>query len=453
MADAVNVKAFGAIGDGSTDDTDAIQDAIDYAKTLDFPTIVFPHGEYKTTDTLEFDVPNGTTILFSGKIWSTVSAKPAVRLGSTGIVNSTVKLNVTGLKVERTTTDMDVGGTTSNSIGIALTNIAQSCIDIRECAGFTDGVICYGTAVNGGFSYNEVHLGRLHDNKRNFRINASGVGYCNENSFFGGSFNHSSNYPNYTGTVNLQLDHNTDSTNWLNNNRFFGPSMEANSTLSTAAIINGDSNLIFHPRLEQGAGTTVEEKAINQAAYLIQFTTNARYCGVMGLGFGVSLSNIDDSGLGNYYEGRDGMVRKSVAGTGAAESVFALQSTVSAAAKLVSLRDTGGTEAGYIDGQGRIWMGDRGYFANGVRFLSTDGSYNDVGVFVGSASPEGAVTAEPGSVYIRKAGGAGTSVYAKISGSSNTGWSPVPTQAAAVPDGSAMNTLLAALRASGVIAT
>lgn len=41
---------------------------------------------------------------------------------------------------------------------------------------------------------------------------------------------------------------------------------------------------------------------------------------------------------------------------------------------------------------------------------------------VGSASPEGSVTASPGSIYMRTTGGASTSFYVKESGTGNTGW-------------------------------
>lgn len=43
-------------------------------------------------------------------------------------------------------------------------------------------------------------------------------------------------------------------------------------------------------------------------------------------------------------------------------------------------------------------------------------------LFRGSGTPEGAVTAPVGSLYMRTDGGAGTSLYVKESGSGNTGW-------------------------------
>lgn len=43
--------------------------------------------------------------------------------------------------------------------------------------------------------------------------------------------------------------------------------------------------------------------------------------------------------------------------------------------------------------------------------------------FVGTGSPEGVVTAPVGALYRRTDGGAGTTIYAKESGSGSTGWS------------------------------
>lgn len=45
-----------------------------------------------------------------------------------------------------------------------------------------------------------------------------------------------------------------------------------------------------------------------------------------------------------------------------------------------------------------------------------------VSVVVGTGSPETVVTANPGSLYLNKSGGAGTTLYVKESGTGNTGW-------------------------------
>lgn len=43
----------------------------------------------------------------------------------------------------------------------------------------------------------------------------------------------------------------------------------------------------------------------------------------------------------------------------------------------------------------------------------------------GSGTPEGAITAPPGSLYLNSAGGANTTAYVKRAGTGNTGWFPV----------------------------
>ena len=43
-------------------------------------------------------------------------------------------------------------------------------------------------------------------------------------------------------------------------------------------------------------------------------------------------------------------------------------------------------------------------------------------LYMGTGSPENAVTAPVGGIYIRTDGGAGTTLYVKESGSGDTGW-------------------------------
>jgi hypothetical protein len=57
LAEIVSVKDFGAVGDGTTDDTVAIQAAISYVTSVTFPstgsgTLYFPFGRYKVTASL-----------------------------------------------------------------------------------------------------------------------------------------------------------------------------------------------------------------------------------------------------------------------------------------------------------------------------------------------------------------------------------------------------------------
>jgi len=413
LRQTVSVKDFGAVGDGTTDDTAALQAAANYAAGLTAPILIVDAGDYYITGAVYFQLPNYSTIEFIGRIKANVTNDSAVVIGS---IDSTSAGNrfgyiVKGLKVRRTAND-----SAGSSIGIRLQSLVASYIDIRECSGFRDGVYCYGVSPNGGFSYNELHLGLIHDNRTNLRLTATGSGYCNENNFYGGSYNHSSGYPAVT-TANLVIDHFV--TNELNSNRFFGPSFEDNSTLAVAARINGFNNVIFNPRME---------RSVSQSTYEIIFEADATECSVFGYGFVVAATNINDLGGGNSYQTRDGWFYQSQAGTGASEGVFRARSTNTGSAKIFRADDTTGAIQNWIDGNGLIAAGSRVYGENGLRYSTSSGTYNDRGLFVASANPEGATTAEPGSLFAKTAGGAGQTLWVKESGGGNTGWKAALTQ-------------------------
>lgn len=76
--------------------------------------------------------------------------------------------------------------------------------------------------------------------------------------------------------------------------------------------------------------------------------------------------------------------------------------------------------------KGLIGMQD---FSQGVgtfsRSTSTGGTQTlqQVPIYYGTGSPNGAVTASPGAIYFNFSGGSGTTLYVKESGSAtNTGW-------------------------------
>lgn len=341
---------------GATDSTAGITAAIAYAKTLTAPELIVDYGTYAVNSTLTFDLPGNSTIRFLGKIVSSVSSGAAIRIGSPS--TNTFGLTVTGIKVERTSFDTNPA---SASSGVQLRNLVACYVDVRRVEKFYDGVLCYGDQPNGGFSYNEVHLGFIHDNLRNLYLTAAGTGYCNENNFYGGTFNHSSSYP-AVATTNLFINHFASSV--LNNNRFYGPSFEDNTALAVAAVINGDNNVIYWPRMENPA---------IQPTYQIQFTTNARECRVIGHGFTMVNTNISDLGSGNMYETREGAVIRYQTPATAGKAVLALQSYATGSAKVLSGLDSGGTERSYITGDGDAYF-KRAVTIEGVPVAGTAGA-------------------------------------------------------------------------------
>ena len=401
----VNILDFGASPSASAAANDAaIVAAVAQCNTLVRPKLVVPDGEYTISNTAIFDLPNYSTMEFIGS-FVTATGLPAIRIGSASA--NRFGYRVIGLKVRRTAVD-----TAGTSVGVQLRNIVWSYVDIRTVTNFNAGVFIRADQSNGGVSYNEIHLGQLHDNRTNLLLQANGTagGYVNENIFFGGSFNHSSGYPAVT-TTNIRIDY--DGVYRNNNNRFFCPSLEDNSTLAVAAVINGDNNLIFHPRLE---------RSVSQSTYEIQFTADSRECQIIGNGFALLNSNINDLGDTNSYVTREGATYKAQTAASAGKAVYSGQSTSSSASKIYSAKDVSGAETAYITGDGLIVTTGRSYAENGIRWSTSSGTLDDRGLFNGTGSPEGVVAAQPGSLYCNSAGGAGTTLYVKQSGSGNTGW-------------------------------
>jgi hypothetical protein len=367
-------------------------------------TFLVPEGTFPTAATIEIDLPTGSHLDWRGIVESSVTGTDvAVRIGSTVTTRFSYSMSG-GIHVVRSAIDA-LGG----SVGVEIRNVVKSTFHVRTISGFTYGLRCNGTHANGGCTYNRFMLDELNDNTVNCHLTASGVGFTNENNFFGGSWGHSSSFPAGVATKNLQVDNHT---NPLNNNRFYSPSWEDNSTLAMAADIDGQFTLIVHPRLENPALGT---------AYLIHFGTHSQECRIIGGGAGLNLSDIDDDGTANSYETRDGIVYRSfVAGTD--DPIMQVQSVVSGQARCYVALDSSAVARWWVTGDGKMFSNQHGYFQTGIRWTTSDGSNTDRGLYTGTGSPQGVLSANPGSLYVNLSGGASTTLYVKESGGGNTGW-------------------------------
>ena len=68
LRQTVSVKDFGAIGDGTTDDTTAIQDTIDYLEANGGGVVFIPAGTYKITSSISITWPNVTDQSSNGRV-------------------------------------------------------------------------------------------------------------------------------------------------------------------------------------------------------------------------------------------------------------------------------------------------------------------------------------------------------------------------------------------------
>jgi hypothetical protein len=307
---------------------------------------------------------------------------------------------------------MTAGGVTAESAGVEYLNLAFSYLDTREVAGFTYGVLCHGSQANGGFGYNESHIGYVHDNKVNLRLKVSGTGFCNENIFFGGGFSYSSTYPNYAGTINILIDHFAATA--LNNNRFYSPSLECADNTTVIAEVNGLNNVFLYPRFEgpSGGGT-----------FTFKFTANAVRCSLIGQFNNAYDAQISDLGQGSVYETQQGYHYTAQSLLADDKAVLNLRAYADSQAELIRGTDAAGSAKSFaFNGDGVGWLARRLYCADGIRWSTSSGTFTDRGLFVSTGDPNTQIAANPGSLCMNLSGGAGATLWVKESGGGNTGW-------------------------------
>lgn len=147
-AQSVNVKAFGAKGDGVTNDVDAVDRAIAYAEANNIRSLYFPDGTYL--------LPNKTYVIDTSKMrWF---GENVTKLKSTGLANGNVFITLT------------------SPLALAMYDyarvpLADICIDGEY---FTDSTtntvtaISYGNASNPGATMVSPHLALYNVTVKNF---------------------------------------------------------------------------------------------------------------------------------------------------------------------------------------------------------------------------------------------------------------------------------------------
>jgi hypothetical protein len=182
MAERLSARDFGATGDGVTDDTAALQTAMN-AAAASGKHLEIGEGTFRTTLPLVLPGAAAGLTMRGAILYAGIGGVAALTLGDGGAIRNAVKL-YQGLRVLRATISdwLDEA-----DIGIVIRNQDSSLIEVRQVEGFTIGLRTLGDGR--GFEDSTVILGRIVNNAIGLDIHtATAAGWNTSVRYYGGHF-------------------------------------------------------------------------------------------------------------------------------------------------------------------------------------------------------------------------------------------------------------------------
>lgn len=260
LAQTVSVKDFGAVGDGVTDDTAAIQAAYTAAEALGGAEVCWPAGNYAITGTItcgelsSTNASGGATLTYTGS--GTAFVVEGVNTSEThGQFHVMPYIN-------RSSLDWNSGADTT-SIGLNLKNRKYNIFVVPGVKRFNTGIALQADVAN--FVCNTIQLGVIQNNRLGIDFSRiTGLWGINQNTIVGGSIVIDGAYTTAVDRiyVNMPLVEN-------NNTTFVGVNLEKGGN-EKAVVCASSSNAFVNCRFE-GAATT--------AGYITVSGNNNRFSG------------------------------------------------------------------------------------------------------------------------------------------------------------------------------
>lgn len=235
----ITPEAYGAVGDGITDDTTAINAAIAAAESSGM-ILYFPAGKnYGITSTIHI---NSADVIMDS---------PITELGSDNsfdaIIVGVPETRLYFKKLKLWVNCENRYPMADNFTGITLHNVCDSDIEIMCVTCFTYGVKML--ASNNAFVSNRIVLGLISDCKFGLTLKSIGTGFVNDNTFFKGYFGTTSLFESGVDVTNITID--SDGTYQNNNtNVFYSPSFEGRTNTTPVHIYHGRNNKFLECRNE-----------------------------------------------------------------------------------------------------------------------------------------------------------------------------------------------------------
>ena len=386
----INALDYGADPTGGSDSYAAIQAALDTEKN-----VFLPQGNYKITNTLKFKANDQVLVGENGNgLNATSSNNPLAAVNMTQIFAQTAILMFS----------------CNNQQGNQIRNVV-----FNGCALATGGIDCAGAGAPSGLAF-----GMVFDNVGIYAI--LGIALDTSNAVDGQFYNINIQGYDYLSNVVTTRGISCGATN----NNFYGCRIEG---CTNGVYVLGSINHFFGCTFANANGTNIK--------------------------IGANLSQLSFSGC--YLENGIVIYSNSSYVYGCVDFVNCFIQTASTS-NLIDLTNAGsGTQVNFVGGRFHETSGSSniyvpaGVAVNVINTGQTTPSYTGSGRFqlisntsntapyalfpgylrvnqadpqvrAGTGTPEGAVTAPVGSIYMRADGGAGTSFYVKQSGTGNTGW-------------------------------
>ena len=222
----INVKQLGAYGDGTHDDSDIIQLAIDNIQTN--MILYVPSGTYKCDNKLSFSGIQNAILKFDGIIES-----------DDGIIfQNLVRCTIENLKITRKYTKYDY--TSLHNTGLEIKNSKYLTFKGVYVSGFEYAY--YWHAVNASNSYHELYAVHSFDNLHGWSVLNEGSGFTNEIKVFGGRFSLNTNGVDVSGIADYIVI-----PEYVSGHNFFGVCLEGEFNKINCA---GSYNCFIGCRLE-----------------------------------------------------------------------------------------------------------------------------------------------------------------------------------------------------------
>lgn len=246
----VTFEQFGAVGDGVTDDTTAIKNAIAFASENKRGVSALPRN-YKITDTISVPLDNIKYFICPGKFLADITGKPCVHFmqNENATTNATILCNVDGSRgfggyaFPAENEDYQFGELPM--VGIKLTNVNRSYI---RASAINCNIGIQLEAVGVGVVFNTLVVDDVYNCVIGLDLNGKTNGWVNDNLIMNGGYQIDSKYSDYnTRTIAIRL---TGTTYGCNNNVFIKPSFETGGL--PVYIVKGDYNTFEKCRDENG---------------------------------------------------------------------------------------------------------------------------------------------------------------------------------------------------------